>query len=66
MQGTIDRAGDSRQRTARDKAYSIPLADVDVSHPELFKTTHLDQLAINIRKRSAECLDYLPKNSAEE
>jgi cytochrome P450 len=28
----------------------------------LFTPTHLDQFAINIRKRSAECLDKLPKN----
>src|SRR6187455_760285 len=28
----------------------------------MFTPTHLDQLAINIRKRSAECLDNLPKN----
>ena len=28
----------------------------------MFTPTHLDQLAINIRKRSAECLDHLPKN----
>ena len=28
----------------------------------MFTPTHLDQLAINIRKRSAECLDSLPKN----
>jgi len=28
----------------------------------MFTPTHLDQLAINIRKRSAECLDKLPKN----
>ncbi len=152
MQGTIDLAGDSQQRAAREKAQSLPLADFDVSHPELFKTnsfwpyfdrlrreepvhyckdsmfgpywsvtkyndimdietnhsvfssasllggitirdiapdlrresfiamdqprhsaqrktvapmftpTHLDQLAINIRKRSAECLDNLPVN----
>ena len=27
----------------------------------MFTSTHLDQLAINIRKRSAECLDNLPK-----
>src|SRR6202522_3189208 len=27
----------------------------------MFTPTHLDQLAINIRKRSAECLDNLPK-----
>jgi cytochrome P450 len=26
----------------------------------MFTPTHLDQLAINIRKRSAECLDHLP------
>src|SRR3979490_2774009 len=154
MHGTIDLAGDSDQRAARDKAASIPLADIDVTHPELFRTdsfwpyfdrlrkedpvhycrdsmfgpywsitkyndimdietnhavfssaaylggitirdappdlrresfiamdqprhgaqrktvapmftpTHLDQLAINIRKRSAECLDNLPKNDA--
>src|SRR5213078_342881 len=152
MHGTIDLAGDSHLRAARDKAQSIPLADFDVSHPELFKTdsfwpyfdrlrredpvhyckdsmfgpywsvtkyndimdietnhavfssaaslggitirdiapdlrresfiamdqprhsaqrktvapmftpTHLDQLAINIRKRSAECLQNLPVN----
>ena len=151
MHGTIDLAGDSHQRAARDKAWSIPLEDIDVSHPELFRTdsfwpyfdrlrredpvhyckdsmfgpywsvtkyndimdietnhavfssaaslggitirdvapdlrresfiamdqprhsaqrktvapmftpTHLDQLAINIRKRSAECLDNLPE-----
>ena len=28
----------------------------------MFTPTHLDELAINIRKRSAECLDNLPKN----
>src|ERR1700754_4504738 len=28
----------------------------------MFTPTHLDQLAINIRKRSAECLDNLPNN----
>jgi cytochrome P450 len=28
----------------------------------MFTPTHLDQLAINIRKRSAECLDSLPRN----
>src|ERR1700753_1283543 len=28
----------------------------------VFTPTHLDQLAINIRKRSAECLDNLPVN----
>jgi cytochrome P450 len=28
----------------------------------MFTPTHLDELAINIRKRSAECLDHLPKN----
>jgi len=27
----------------------------------MFTPTHLDQLAINIRKRSAECLDHLPR-----
>ncbi len=152
MHGTIDLAADPHQEAARDRAYSIPLEDIDVGHPELFRTdsfwpyfdrlrkeapvhyckdslfgpywsvtkyndimdietnhavfssaaslggitirdvapdlrresfiamdqprhgaqrktvapmftpTHLDQLAINIRKRSAECLDNLPKN----
>ena len=152
MHGTIDLAGDSHQRAARERAQSIPLGDFDVSNPELFTTdsfwpyfdrlrreapvhyckdsmfgpywsvtkyndimdietnhavfssaaslggitirdvppdlrresfiamdqprhsaqrktvapmftpTHLDQLAINIRKRSAECLDNLPVN----
>ena len=152
MHGTIDLTADSHQRDAHQRAQSIPLADFDVSHPELFRTdsfwpyfdrlrreepvhyckdsmfgpywsvtkyndimdietnhavfssasslggitirdvapdlrresfiamdqprhsaqrktvapmftpTHLDQLAINIRKRSAECLDNLPKN----
>ena len=152
MHGTIDPAVDSHQKAAADKAWSIPLDDIDVSQPELFKTdsfwpyfdrlrkeapvhyckdsmfgpywsvtkyndimdietnhsvfssaaslggitirdvapdlrresfiamdqprhsaqrktvapmftpTHLDQLAINIRKRSAECLDNLPAN----
>ena len=28
----------------------------------MFTPTHLDQLAINIRRRSAECLDNLPKH----
>jgi cytochrome P450 len=28
----------------------------------MFTPTHLDQLAINIRKRSTECLDHLPRN----
>jgi cytochrome P450 len=153
MHGTIDLTADNHQKVARDKAYSIPLEDIDVGHPELFRTdtfwpyfdrlrkeapvhyckdsmfgpywsvtkyndimdietnhavfssaaslggitirdvapdlrresfiamdqprhsaqrktvapmftpTHLDQLAINIRKRSAECLDNLPKNA---
>ena len=150
MHGTIDPGVDSHQKTAADKARSMPLDDIDVSQPELFRTdsfwpyfdrlrreapvhycrdsmfgpywsvtkyndimdietnhsvfssaaslggitirdvptdfrresfiamdqprhsaqrktvapmftpTHLDQLAINIRKRSAECLDNLP------
>ena len=38
MHGTIDLAGDSHQHAARERAQSIPLADFDVSHPELFKT----------------------------
>jgi cytochrome P450 len=28
----------------------------------MFTPTHLDELAINIRKRSTECLDHLPRN----
>ncbi len=152
MHGTIDPGVDSHQKAAADKAWSIPLDEIDVSQPELFRTdsfwpyfdrlrreapvhycrdsmfgpywsvtkyndimdietnhsvfssaaslggitirdvpsdfrresfiamdqprhsaqrktvapmftpTHLDQLAINIRKRSAECLDNLPAN----
>src|SRR3954469_7927464 len=38
MHGTIDLAGDSHQRAARDRANSIPLSYFDVSNPELFKT----------------------------
>ena len=38
MHGTIDLAADTDQKAARDKARSIPLADIDVSHPELFRT----------------------------
>src|SRR6266480_2231625 len=109
MHGTIDLAADPNQRAARDKAYSVPLEDIDVGHPELFRTDsfwpYFDRLrkeapvhyckdsmfgpywsvtkyndimdietnhavfssaaslgGINIRKRSAECLDNLPKN----
>ncbi|MDP3691165.1 cytochrome P450 [Bradyrhizobium sp.] len=152
MHGTIDPGVDSHRKAAADKARSVPLDDIDVSQPELFRTdsfwpyfdrlrreapvhycrdsmfgpywsvtryndimdietnhsvfssaaslggitirdvppdfrresfiamdqprhsaqrktvapmftpTHLDQLAINIRKRSAECLDNLPVN----
>jgi cytochrome P450 len=29
----------------------------------MFTPTHLDQLAVNIRERSAECLDNLPRNA---
>jgi cytochrome P450 len=150
MHGTIDPDREQHLEAARDKAQSLPLAEFDVAHPELFKNdtfwpyfdrlrredpvhyckdsmfgpywsvtryndimdietnhsvfssaaslggitvrdaapdlrresfiamdqprhsaqrktvapmftpTHLDQLAINIRKRSAECLDNLP------
>jgi len=28
----------------------------------MFTPTHLDQLAVNIRERAAECLDHLPRN----
>jgi cytochrome P450 len=38
MHGTIDLAGDSIQRAARERAQSIPLEDFDVSNPELFTT----------------------------
>jgi cytochrome P450 len=38
MHGTIDLAGDSRQRAAREHAASLPLAEFDVANPELFKT----------------------------
>jgi cytochrome P450 len=29
----------------------------------MFTPTHLDQLAVNVRERSAECLDNLPRNA---
>jgi cytochrome P450 len=29
----------------------------------MFTPTHLDQLAVNIRERAAECLDHLPRNA---
>ncbi len=38
MQGTIDFTEDSRLQAARDKAYAIPLADIDVGDPELFRS----------------------------
>jgi len=38
MHGTIDLAAGPRQEAARDRAYSIPLEDIDVGHPELFRT----------------------------
>ncbi len=38
MHGTIDLAVDSHHKAAADKAWSIPLGDIDVSQPELFRT----------------------------
>src|SRR6201995_3957176 len=38
MHGTIDLAGHSQQRAARERAASLPLAEFDVANPELFKT----------------------------
>jgi len=35
MHGTIDLAADPHQKAASDKAWSIPLDDIDVSQPEL-------------------------------
>jgi cytochrome P450 len=41
MHGTIEQTGDDQLRAAREKAYSMPLADFDPGHPELFRTdTH--------------------------
>jgi cytochrome P450 len=41
MHGTIEQTGDDQLREAREKAYSMPLADFDPGHPELFRTdTH--------------------------
>jgi cytochrome P450 len=41
MHGTIEQTGDDQLREAREKAYSMPIADFDPSHPELFRTdTH--------------------------
>ena len=38
MHGTIDSAETVTQKAAREKAWSIPLDDIDVSQPELFRT----------------------------
>jgi cytochrome P450 len=41
MHGTIEQTADDQLRAAREKAYSMPLADFDPGHPELFRTdTH--------------------------
>src|ERR1043166_2146797 len=41
MHGIIEQTGDDQLRAAREKAYSMPLADFDPGHPELFRTdTH--------------------------
>jgi cytochrome P450 len=41
MHGTIEQTDDAELRAAREKAYSMPLADFDPGHPELFRTdTH--------------------------
>jgi cytochrome P450 len=41
MHGTIEQTDDAELRAAREKANSMPLADIDPSHPELFRTdTH--------------------------
>jgi cytochrome P450 len=41
MHGTIEQTGEDSLRAAREKAYSMPLADFDPGHPELFRTdTH--------------------------
>jgi cytochrome P450 len=41
MHGTIEQTGEDSLRVAREKAYSMPLADFDPGHPELFRTdTH--------------------------
>src|SRR5260370_820679 len=38
VQGTIDLAAEPYQGARRDRAYSIPLEDIAVGHPELFRT----------------------------
>src|SRR2546423_10590676 len=38
MHGTIEHTGEASLRAAHDKANSLPLAEFDVSQPELFKT----------------------------
>jgi len=41
MHGTIEQSGDAHLREAREKAWSMPLADFDPGNPELFRTdTH--------------------------
>ncbi len=37
MHGTIDLVKDSQREVARERAYSIPLADFDPGDPELFR-----------------------------
>src|SRR5476651_1745622 len=38
MHGTIDLVQNSDQNAARERAYTLPLAEFDPGHPELFKT----------------------------
>jgi cytochrome P450 len=38
MHGTIEATENSRETKARERAWSTPLADFDVGHPELFRT----------------------------
>ena len=41
MHGTIENSGEAHLREAREKAWSMPLADFDPGNPELFRTdTH--------------------------
>jgi cytochrome P450 len=50
MHGTIEQTGDAELRAARDKAYSTPLADLDPSDPELFRSDTLWPYFDRLRK----------------
>ena len=50
MHGTIEQTDDADLRAAREKAWSMPLADFDPSHPELFQSDTLWPYFDRLRK----------------